>query len=89
MGGQPWTARREDGLLIWASTEHENLYCWKACGDDPDRWPVVVQSFDGEVVAFDCRAAEFICRVLIDQHHPFTMARYFDTHWFMSYRASD
>ncbi|WP_234371904.1 MULTISPECIES: hypothetical protein [unclassified Streptomyces] len=80
---------REDGLLIWAGTEHEDLYCWRADGDDPDRWPVVVRSFDGEDVPFDCQTAEFVCRILVDPHHPFTMARYFDTHWFMNYRKSD
>ncbi|MFE5297808.1 hypothetical protein [Streptomyces sp. NPDC056632] len=82
---EPWTSLREDGLLIWAGTEHENLFCWKADGDDPDRWPVVVRSFDGEDVAFGCQTAEFVCRILVDPHHPFTMARYFDTHWFMNY----
>ncbi|MER5698357.1 hypothetical protein ACWDBO_43190 [Streptomyces mirabilis] len=79
---------REDGLLVWAGTEHEDLYCWRADGEDPDRWPVVVQSFDGEDVPFDCQAAEFVCRILTDPHHPFTMARYFDTHWLMNYRES-
>ncbi|WP_406858815.1 SMI1/KNR4 family protein [Streptomyces sp. HUAS MG47] len=83
---EPWTHLREDGLLIWAGTEHEDLYCWRTDGDDPDRWPVVVQSFDGEDVPFDHQTAEFVCRILDDPDHPFTMARYFDTHWFMNYR---
>ncbi|PVC70791.1 SMI1/KNR4 family protein [Streptomyces sp. CS081A] len=86
---EPWTDLREDRLLVWAGTEHEDLYCWKPDGGDPDRWPVVVRSFDGEDVAFDCRAAEFVCRILVDPHHPFTMARYFDTHWFMNYGRRD
>ncbi|MEU9058958.1 hypothetical protein AB0D13_08790 [Streptomyces sp. NPDC048430] len=86
---EPWTDLREDGLLIWAGTEHEDLYCWRADDDDPDRWPVVVRSFDGEDVPFDSQAAQFVCRILIDPHHPFTMARYFDTHWFMNYQESD
>ncbi|MFE7595540.1 SMI1/KNR4 family protein [Streptomyces sp. NPDC057494] len=85
---EPWTDLIGDGLLIWAGTEHEDLYCWRAEGDDPDRWPVVVRSFDNKDVPFDCQAAEFVCRILIDPHHPFTMARYFDTHWFMNYRES-
>ncbi|MEV6587155.1 SMI1/KNR4 family protein [Streptomyces acidicola] len=84
---EPWADLREDGLLIWAGTEHEDLYCWKADGDDPDRWPVVVRSLDDDVL-FDCQAAEFVCHILIDPHHPFTMARYFDTHWFMNHRQS-
>ncbi|MFF9508237.1 hypothetical protein ACF1BU_29735 [Streptomyces sp. NPDC014724] len=78
----------EDGLLIWAGTEHEDLYRWRADGHDPYRWPVVVRSFDGKDVPFGCRAAEFVCRILIDPHHPFTTARCFDTHWFMNHRDS-
>lgn len=83
---EPWTDLKEEGLLIWAGTEHEDLYCWRTDGDDPDRWPVVVRYFDGEDVSFNCQAAEFVCRILVDPHHRFTMARYFDTHWFMSYQ---
>ncbi|WP_258053262.1 hypothetical protein [Streptomyces sp. Ru72] len=49
----------------------------------------MVRTFDNKDVPFDCQAAEFVCRVLIDPHHRFTMARYFDTHWFMNYRESD
>ncbi|MFF5707039.1 SMI1/KNR4 family protein [Streptomyces sp. NPDC012794] len=86
---EPWTDLREDGLLIWAGTEHEDLYCWRTDDGDPDRWPVAVRTFDGQVVPFDCSAAEFVCRILLDPHHPFTMARYFDTHWFMNHRESE
>jgi hypothetical protein len=86
---EPWTDLREDRLLIWAGTEHEDLYCWRTDGDDPDRWPVVVRSFDGEDVSFGYGAAEFVCRVLLDPQHRFTMARFFDTHWFMNYAQSD
>ncbi|QKW06564.1 hypothetical protein HUT18_09270 [Streptomyces sp. NA04227] len=82
---EPWTHFRDDSLLVWASTEHENLYCWRADGDDPDRWPVVVRSSDGEDFTFACGAAEFVCRILTEPDHPWTMAHYFDTHWFMSY----
>ncbi|MDI1453151.1 hypothetical protein NHG22_04915 [Streptomyces sp. ATE26] len=49
----------------------------------------MVRSFDNMNLPFDRQAAEFVCPVLIDPHHPFTMARYFDTHWFMNYRTSD
>lgn len=86
---EPWTGLREDGLLIWAGTEHEELYCWRVSGDDPDQWPVVVRTFDDGDVLFDCQAAQFVCRILVDPHHRFTMARYFDTHWFMNYEESD
>ncbi|MFB6841040.1 hypothetical protein [Streptomyces sp. NPDC056361] len=81
---EPWTDLREDGLLIWAGTEHENLYCWQIDEGDPDRWSVAVQTFDGELVPFGCSTAEFVCRILLEADHPFTMARYFDTHWFMN-----
>ncbi|MEU8031266.1 hypothetical protein AB0C13_21940 [Streptomyces sp. NPDC049099] len=86
---EPWTDLREDGLLVWAGTENEDLYCWRTEGDDPDRWPVVVRSFDSKDVPFDCQAAEFVCRILVDPYHPYTLARYFDTHWFMNYRHGD
>ncbi|CCK25705.1 hypothetical protein BN159_1326 [Streptomyces davaonensis JCM 4913] len=85
---EPWRGRGEDGLLNWAGTEHEELYAWRADGDDPNHWPVVVHSFDEEL-SFDCQAAEFVCRILVDPHHPYTMARYFDTHWFMNYGETD
>ncbi|MER7695837.1 MULTISPECIES: hypothetical protein [unclassified Streptomyces] len=85
---EPWTHLRKDGLLIWAGTEHQDLYCWSVDGGDPDQWPVVVRSCDNGDIPFDYRAAQFVCRVLVDPHHPFTMARYFDTHWFMNYRSS-
>nr|WP_236070550.1 SMI1/KNR4 family protein [Streptomyces polyasparticus] len=83
---EPWSHWREEGLLAWAGTEHEDTYCWRIDGDDPDRWPVLVRSFDGEDLVFACGTAEFVCRILVDRHHPYTMARYFDTHWFLSYR---
>ncbi|MFD6417943.1 hypothetical protein [Streptomyces sp. NPDC060194] len=86
---EPWIHLKDDGLLAWAGTEHEDQYCWRLDGDDPDRWPVVVRSFDGDDTTFGCRTAEFVCRILTDPHHPYTMARYFDTHWFMNYATSE
>ncbi|MFD2012202.1 hypothetical protein [Streptomyces narbonensis] len=85
---EPWTDWKEDGLLVWAGTEHKNLYCWRIDDGDPDLWPVTVQTYDGENVPFDCSTAEFVCRILVEKDHPFTMARYFDTHWFMTYRTN-
>ncbi|MGW3730401.1 hypothetical protein [Streptomyces sp. NPDC000851] len=42
--------------------------------------------------ALDCslqtETEQLIRDLLIDPHHPFTMARYFDTHWFMNYQES-
>jgi hypothetical protein len=86
---EPGTYLREDGLLIWAGTEHEDLYCWRTDDGDPDRWLVTVRTFDNVDVPFDCGIAEFVCRILLDPHHRFTMARYFDTHWFMSCQDLD
>lgn len=85
---EPWTHGKEDGLLVWAGTEHENLYCWQIDDGDPDHWPVAVQTFDGENVPFGCSTAEFVCRILLERDHPFTMAHYFDTHWFMTSRTN-
>ncbi|MEU1707526.1 SMI1/KNR4 family protein [Streptomyces sp. NPDC005706] len=86
---EPWTSLRADGLLIWAGTEAEDLYCWRTDGDDPDRWPVVVRSFDNtRDLAFGHGTARFVCHALVDPLHPYTLARYFDTHWFMNYRVS-
>ncbi|ALO91470.1 hypothetical protein SHL15_0261 [Streptomyces hygroscopicus subsp. limoneus] len=86
---EPWTNLREDGLLVWAGTEDEDLYCWRAGGDGPDRRPVVVRSFDDKDVPFDRQAAEFVCRVLVGPDHRFTMARCFYPHWFMNYQQRD
>ncbi|MFJ2591098.1 hypothetical protein [Streptomyces sp. NPDC087538] len=87
---EPWTDLKKDGLLIWAGTEHKNLYCWQIDDGDPDHWPVTMQTFDGENVPFDCSTAEFVCRILLlEKDHPFTMAHYFDTHWFMTYRTTE
>ncbi|MGW7329180.1 hypothetical protein ACWGIU_11445 [Streptomyces sp. NPDC054840] len=86
---EPWTDSKEDGLLVWAGTEHKNLYCWQTDDGDPDHWPVTMQTFDGEIVPFDCPTAEFVCRILLEKDHPFTMAHYFDTHWFMPYHSNE
>ncbi|MBO1334783.1 hypothetical protein [Streptomyces sp. VRA16 Mangrove soil] len=88
---EPWTDLREDGLLIWAGTEHEELYCWRvpAPGKPVDDRRIVVRSFDGEIQEFPGSTAAFICRILTDPHHPYTLARYFDTHWFLSHSYSD
>ncbi|KND37470.1 hypothetical protein IQ60_02995 [Streptomyces europaeiscabiei] len=85
---EPWADFQKDGLLVWAGTEHENLYCWQTDDNDPDRWPVTIQTLDGENVTFDGSTAEFVCRILVEKDHPFTMAHYFDTHWFMTYRTN-
>jgi hypothetical protein len=88
---EPWTDLRDEGLLIWAVTGHEDLYCWRMRGEDPDNWPVVVRSFDNQDACFDCPAAPFVCRILrilLGTHHPYTMARSFDPRWFLTYDRS-
>ncbi|SEG81034.1 hypothetical protein SAMN05216223_112150 [Actinacidiphila yanglinensis] len=89
LNAEPWTSLREDGLLIWASTEHEDLYGWRLDGDDPDRWPVVVRSFDNVDTSFPYGAAAFVCRVLVDPHHRYSMARFSETHWFAGEEVED
>ncbi|WP_143202910.1 hypothetical protein [Streptomyces sp. CB02261] len=32
---EPWTDWKKDGLLVWAGTEHKNLYCWQIDGGNP------------------------------------------------------
>ncbi|MFF8867682.1 hypothetical protein ACF08B_37205 [Streptomyces sp. NPDC015139] len=54
-------------------------------GEDPDGRPVVVRSFDDEDTVFACPAAQFVCRILLDAHHPYTLAHYAGAHWFMTY----
>lgn len=53
---EPWTHLREDGLLIWASTEHENLYCWRTDDSpDPDGWSVAIRTFDDDLAPSTAR----------------------------------
>ncbi|WP_078585115.1 SMI1/KNR4 family protein [Streptomyces anulatus] len=47
------------GLLIWATTMDADRLCWLAVGD-PQDWPVVVWSRDGQYETFAMGAAEFI-----------------------------
>ncbi|PKW12537.1 hypothetical protein BX260_7910 [Streptomyces sp. 5112.2] len=35
--------------------------------------------------ALACPAAQFVCRILLDAHHPDTPAHHVGTHWFMTY----
>ncbi|MFG2263641.1 hypothetical protein [Streptomyces sp. NPDC048720] len=65
------------------------MYCWRTDGDDPGRWPVVVRSFDNtRDLASGPGTARFVCHALVDPLHPYSLARYFDTHWFMTYGVS-
>ncbi|MBT2393244.1 hypothetical protein J7E87_28400 [Streptomyces sp. ISL-1] len=74
------------GLLQWAGSEREDSFYWLTEGADPDRWPIMVTKDDySGWIRFDGSTAEFIFRLLTDPRHPYSTARYFDAHWFMSY----
>ncbi|MEU5011196.1 hypothetical protein AB0G35_13025 [Streptomyces sp. NPDC021749] len=74
------------GLLQWASTEQADQFFWLTDGADPDRWPILItEDIPDSWVRFDGTTTEFIYRMLTDRQHPFSTARYFDSHWFESY----
>ncbi|MFK4597692.1 hypothetical protein RKD30_004359 [Streptomyces pristinaespiralis] len=76
------------GLLQWGSTEQAHGFYWLTEGPDPDRWPVLVtEDLPDSWVRFDGPTAEFVHRMLTRREHPFSTARYFDTHWFESYES--
>ncbi|MER7810417.1 hypothetical protein [Streptomyces sp900116325] len=74
------------GSLQWASTEQRTSFYWLTEGSAPDRWPILVT--DDACTRwdrFDGSTAEFIYRLLTDPLHPYSPARYFDSHWFTTY----
>ncbi|MFD8543040.1 hypothetical protein [Streptomyces sp. NPDC059649] len=74
------------GLLEWASTEQAHQFFWLTEGTDPDRWPLfITEDIPDSWVRFDGTTTEFIYRMLTDRQHPFSTARYFESHWFESY----
>ncbi|MGW0751645.1 hypothetical protein [Streptomyces sp. NPDC002587] len=74
------------GLLEWARSEQADQFFWLTEGPDPDRWPILVkEDIPDSWRRFDGTTAEFVHRLLTDRQHPFSTARYFDTHWFESY----
>lgn len=73
---------RGETIRAWAWGDR-----WIGAGTARDgEGAVAVRTFDGVDVLFDCRTAEFVCRLLLDPHHRFSMARYCETPWFMSYQ---
>lgn len=89
-GDGPWEPYRlypaPGGLLQWASTEQRTSFYWLTEGSDPDRWPILVtDDAYTEWDRFDGSTAEFVYRLLTDPLHPHSTARYFDSHWFMTY----
>ncbi|WP_431313349.1 SMI1/KNR4 family protein [Streptomyces antnestii] len=75
------------GLLQWGASEQEGEFYWVTEGDDPDRWPVVVTDDLRAWTQFPGTAAEFVFRMLTERSHPYSIARYYETHWFQSYGA--
>lgn len=74
------------GLLHWADTEQDATFYWLTEGPDPDSWPIVSTEDDyREWDRFDGSTAEFVFRLLTDRGRPHSTARWFDTHWFMTY----
>ncbi|MFF4350226.1 hypothetical protein [Streptomyces sp. NPDC001530] len=72
------------GVLIWGVSEQELTFHWLTGADDPDDWPVLVQSDFGEWQRFDCGTGEFILRLLTDREPPFGFppAAKLAAHWF-------
>lgn len=78
------------GVLEWAGSEQADQFYWLTEGPDPDRWPILMrEEIPDSWQRFDGTTAEFIYRMLTDRQHPFSTARYFDTHWFESYDGED
>ncbi|MCX4823585.1 SMI1/KNR4 family protein [Streptomyces sp. NBC_01142] len=76
------------GLLEWAGSEQADQFYWLTEDPDPDRWPILVkEDIPDSWQRFDETTAEFVYRMLTDRQHPFSTARYFDTHWFESYES--
>ncbi|MCM2389787.1 SMI1/KNR4 family protein [Streptomyces albipurpureus] len=73
------------GLLEWAHSEQADQFFWLTEGLDPDRWPILATpDLPDSWVRFDGTTTEFIYRILTERQHPFSTARYFDSHWFQS-----
>lgn len=78
------------GLLQWGSSEPADQFYWLTEGPDPDKWPVLaMEDVPDSWARFDGTTAEFVHRMLTEQEHPFSTARYFDLHWFVSYGNGD
>ena len=72
-------------LLQWAMTSAGHSFCWLVQDPEPDEWPVFARSDKWDPwERFDCSSAEFIHRMLTDPQHPYSLAEYFETHWFTS-----
>lgn len=62
---QPYSAHpATGGLLRWGGSEQEIVFCWLTGADDPDDWPVLVQSDFDTWERYDCGFGEFVVRLL-------------------------
>jgi hypothetical protein len=65
------------GLFPWGKDENGSSLCWWANGD-PENWPVVVQSREGEEYHYQLSLTEFLVKVFLNEvkvpvwHEPFT-----------------
>jgi hypothetical protein len=89
-GEGPWDPYRlypaPGGLLEWASNEQHTSFYWLTEHPDPNQWPILVTDETySDWDRFDGPIAQYIHRMLTDRHHPYSTARFFDSHWFMSY----
>jgi len=76
------------GLLQWGSSEQEGQFYWLTSDRDPDTWPVLsCDDLPDSWHRFEGSAAEFVFRMLTERGHPYSTARYFDTHWFETYES--
>ncbi|MGW1494038.1 SMI1/KNR4 family protein [Streptomyces sp. NPDC002402] len=74
------------GLLEWGSSEQADQFFWLTEGDDPDHWPILATAdIPDSWRRLGGSTAEVVFRMLTERAHPFSTARYFDTHWFQSY----
>ncbi|MFD8193104.1 SMI1/KNR4 family protein [Streptomyces wuyuanensis] len=76
------------GLLWWASTEHEQDFCWLTDDPDPDRWSILHRN-DGPWGRYNGTTSEFVLHMLTDPEHPYSTANAFDAHWFEGYESPD
>ncbi|MEV6109181.1 hypothetical protein AB0M28_31415 [Streptomyces sp. NPDC051940] len=76
------------GLLEWAGSEQADQFYWLTQDPDPDQWPILAkEDVPDSWQRFHGSTAEFVYHLLTNPQHPFSTARYFDTHWFESYAS--
>ncbi|MCX4586548.1 hypothetical protein [Streptomyces sp. NBC_01481] len=68
------------------SSEQADQFFLLTEGDDPDHWPIFATAdIPDSWRRLGGSTAEVVFRMLTERSHPFSTARYFDTHWFQSY----